>query len=423
MTDFEDSETEDHSGGGKGSTVAAVLGGMFALAVVIVLILVIVVYTKFDGDWTFGGAIGNKAEETVQCAKTCDHGTLNAASCMCVCDDGYYGDKCDQKRGTTDPPAKVCPTGTCTNGKQNPDNCSCDCNQGFEMKMGTCVPCTNGCVNGKRSLNGCDCYCDVGWYGADCNSRDQTDAVVCTNMDNLCKFGTLRNDCKTCDCWDGFSGATCDKHDCSGIPCDPVHGSFGPNCECQCKTGWMGKACDKPVDAGCTATVCYNGSVDSNCKCVCRPGFGGKTCRLITKASDGSTITNNPADPNWMYDYNKCVKIPGAVWTGFQCMTTAGGCPMGNIPYQCVERGGFKYVHRYQDADPWQCALGDETNWGSIGDATSYEMGSRCMSAQSLQACGQLLDNMGCVSPAGKQQVCFSSSDPSCNGKGLPYMQ
>lgn len=384
--------------------------GFMILSVMLLLAYIGITYGLYDGNWSWVTELG-------KCSKECVNGILNETECECVCDLGYYGNLCENERGTTIPPKKECDPKECINGQQNPDTCQCKCNQGFEMKEGTCVPCLNACVNGTRAANGCTCYCDPGAYGADCSSRLKEDAQLCS--EGTCAFGTPTADCASCNCWPFYSGPKCDQRDCSDVKCE--HGTQDELCNCTCDPGWMGRACDTPLTPDCPLTVCYNGSVDSNCNCICDPGFEGQTCRLV-KSYNGMEFINDPLDPNWKNDYNKCNQVPGAVWTGYQCMTVAGGCPMGDEPYQCVERGGYKYVHRVGDNDPWQCALADESNGGYIGDSVSYELGGRCISALSLGSCDEVLDEMGCNREG--DGVCFSPTDPSCGGRtGIDYLQ
>ena len=394
----------------------------FLLFLVLLLIAYIgVTYGLYDGDWGWitklGGDSAPSAPPAPTCNKLCAFGDLNRSSCECVCDQGYYGDLCDAQRGTNQPPTIVCDPKDCPNGQQNPDTCECKCNQGFEKKLGVCVMCENACVNGARAADGCDCYCHPGWYGPACDSRDQTDNVQCDPSVHKCQYGTLRNDC-SCECWPFYAGADCSQRDCSDVPC--VNGDQDELCNCTCHPGWMGRACNEPLTPDCPSTVCYNGSVNSNCQCVCDPGFTGETCRIVDRY-EGMQFDYDISSPEWPKNYNKCQQVPGAVWTGFQCMTVAGGCPMGDVPYQCVERGGYKYAHRAGDNDPWQCPLGDESNGGYIGDSVSYELGGRCLSAQSLDACDKVLDDMGCNRLG--DGVCFSPDDPSCGSRdGIGYL-
>lgn len=366
----------------KGGIGAAV--GFFMLLIVLLIVYVGITYGVYDGDW---GWITTLAKATCE-EKTCVGGVFNKDKCACECFDGYIGELCDTRRGSKAPPiVRQCPDIPCENGRVDPLTCKCICDQGFEGPP--CKPCTNSCVNGSRATSGCACYCDIGWYGSDCSSRSQNDAVVCSEGSN-CSFGTLNPSTCECECWkyyspDGNGGC---KRDCSQTPC--VNGSYSADgmCDCECDPGFMGRACDQVLTPDCPTTVCYNGTVNDKCECVCDPGYEGRSCRM--KSFDGE----------WYTHANKCFNEPGTVWTGYQCMTIGtaeDACPMGPTePYQCVNRQGFNYVHPVNSNNPWECALGDERNGGFMGDPADYSLGGRCMTAQSTQACEQLIDDMEC---------------------------
>lgn len=352
--------------------------GFIIFLVMMISAYIGMVYGVYEGDWAWPRLVIEalpKPTTADECTKSCVNGEL--IDCTCKCPVGYTGDYCEIKKGTTVPPPPVCDK-KCTQGQLDSNICDCICNQGFKKVGDACVACENACVNGTRQTNGCACACKIGWYGPACDSRDPIDNILC---DKTCSFGTLNPDNCQCDCWKFYSGPTCNIRDCTDTPC--VNGTQDNLCNCDCDEGWMGRACDEPITPACETTVCYNGDLDDNCKCICRPGFTGQTCRIV--GSNGTSV-----------DYNTCVTTPGAVWTGYQCMAIDGGCPMGTGPHQCVNRGGFNYVHDYNSNDPWQCVLGDERNGGYIGDPSSYYYGGRCMTAQSTPACTQLIEDMGC---------------------------
>ena len=72
-------------------------------------------------------------------------------------------------------------------------------------------------------------------------------------------------------------------NDCSSFPCTnngrciDLHNDF----KCNCTDGWMGKACNIPVDP-CSPFPCYSHAVcvasSTGFKCNCDPGFTGKLC-------------------------------------------------------------------------------------------------------------------------------------------------
>lgn len=347
--------------------------GAFVVSLIIFLVYLGITYGKYDGDWGWPGTLFSGSE----CTKKCVNGELDGSACICVCPVGFTGDYCETKKGSTVPPPPTCDK-TCGQGQLDVNNCTCICQQGFKKVQDSCIPCENGCVNGTRQANGCSCACKIGWYGPDCNSRDPIDNETC---DKECQYGTLNSDCQ-CDCWRFYSGANCATRDCSDTPC--VNGTQDELCNCTCNDGWMGRSCNEPLEPACSSTVCYNGNVDDNCNCVCDDGFTGQTCRIV-------------GENNESVDYAECQSVPGAVWTGYQCMTVEGGCPMGPTQHHCVNRSGFNYIHEYGSNDPWQCVLGDESNGGYMGDPSSYYYGGRCMTAQSTAGCTQLLEDMSCT--------------------------
>lgn len=304
----------------------------------------------------------------------CGPGTMNPETCQCQCPAGYDGPNCQYSN-----PDIVCQNTPCGNGTRRDSPCRCDCNYGWSGAKCD-IPDPNKLCTGLQCINGtkkypCECECDPTYTGFGCATKDCTKAGP-NGGPVSCQFGTLDSNC-ACQCWPSYSGADCSTRDCSAIPCQ--NGTHDSLCNCQCDPGWSGVSC---TTNNCQNTVCYNGDVDGNCQCQCDPGYTGNTCRIL--GSNGNSI-----------DYNSCLSHPDGLWSGYQCVSKTGGCPMPNQQI-CTNWGGFWYVHDSTDNDPWQCALGDERNGGTIGDSRDYYLGGRCFTGQGEAQCQQAISDLGC---------------------------
>lgn len=107
---------------------------------------------------------------------TCKLDAKNQNVSTCVCTEGFFGPKCDQKSGCA---KKPCRKGTCIENKLNPANYTCKCNAGF---VGPKCDIADGCAktpckNGKCALNQKlkpECTCLAGWSSKNCDKRNCT---------------------------------------------------------------------------------------------------------------------------------------------------------------------------------------------------------------------------------------------------------
>ncbi len=176
---------------------------------------------------------------------------FQVSSYRCVCQTGYYGNRC-------------------------------------QYHTNECRP--NPCVHGVCTDldNDYRCDCQVNWTGKNCS-------IAATNIPgsncnhNRCQHGStclsLANSQFKCNCLPGFSGAFCelDIDECLKKPCknnavciDRVAGF-----QCACPAGFDGHLCERNKD-DCLARPCKNRAscvdgIDSF-KCLCRPGYTGVNC-------------------------------------------------------------------------------------------------------------------------------------------------
>ena len=355
--------------------------------------------------------------------KVCSNGgVLDPVTCKCKCYNyrkgEYIADQC-------------CSDGIfnqCINGTVD-EFCDCKCNT-------SCGP--NGIQNPD-----CSCRCIGGWSGPDCKIPPPAGLRDCVYNGIAYKATTCCDTTKPCRGFMDFNTCTCNCYN----DCGP-NGTRNPDCTCTCRNGFTGASCQIPpndtvsvnvdqlyadVRAGRTvrlelldgSVVNYNPSTvppqsisvylkngsafifvptaapaaaqppatgcppkncgagrqsATTCNCVCDPGFSGATCRVRTD-----------------FDYNQCVNDKSGTlkWTGYQCITNAGGCPVTR-PQICRNYGSFWYVNNPNDMSIYECTLGDERAGGTIGDSVNYANNGRCMTGQSEAGCNQLIQWLGC---------------------------
>lgn len=216
----------------------------------------------------------------------CDgHGTCNAHTGRCACDNLWYGESCESK----DCPlvnGRVCNNqGTCRKSDQADDNIgTCVCNWPyFGIDCGK-KHCPASRSNSDFSWHGvhraqeCDghgtcnydtgrCNCDTGYGGLDCtmkkglcpisNKNRQLEYRVC-NGEGACNHQTGLCHCFT----EEFSGLDCSYRRCpfypetNGLECNG-HGDCIQGFDergqwtgiCQCQDGWSGKQCHEHYSA------------------------------------------------------------------------------------------------------------------------------------------------------------------------------
>lgn len=281
--------------------------------------------------------------------KTCNGGTMTA-DCKCQCETNrvkYTKDTC-------------CPAEPACKGLFRPSDCSCTC----YMDCGE---------NGTRQPD-CSCLCKNGYSGTDCKIPPPEQGGV--NLDSL--YAEVRaGRTVTLRLWDGTSR---EYNKSMGV----IHvwllsGQqfyYDPNVPPPPPPQ------PPPTGSNCPVINCGPGRLDAaSCKCVCPAGFSGANCRVSDK------------------DYNACVsdKTGTLRWTGYKCVTNAGGCPTTRKQV-CSEYRGFNYMHDPTHPNPFECTSGDSYGDISIGDSVDYssDIPGRCFTAQSSAGCQSNLQWLGC---------------------------
>ncbi len=214
-------------------------------------------------------------------ASRCVHGTLRASDGACVCQAGWAGDACTQRR--CDHGRLACPEGrhycaemacACHPGWAGP-SCSDPANERCSARARHALgPCLHG---GTFNEAACSCDCPVGsrWGGRNCGTcAPQTSSCP----EPLAKFNTT-----TCAC-------DCHEDQLLMQPC--THGGlFNPNtCGCDCPVPWGGPSCSECRE---TERHCYNGGRWNDWDCVCdchapwSPADRCLTCPLLDCKNGG----------------------------------------------------------------------------------------------------------------------------------------
>ncbi|XP_045209797.2 uncharacterized protein LOC123561470 [Mercenaria mercenaria] len=312
--------------------------------------------------------------------------TLCEVEAISACDDGFFGEQCDQKCGFClegEPCYKI--TGTCPNqcaagyqGTQCFTQCA-DGNYGNNCQefCGNCAFgvacdiftgfCPLGCAPGwKGDL--CKTPCGAGTYGADClNVCGQcvfptTCNAVTGGCESGCAPGWVPEDalCNT-PCGDGFYGAGC-VQSCGncflGAICDKEDGE----CPGQCASGWQGLLCNQ---------TCNEGSHGIDCLETCGTCLGGAACDIFT-----GDCPNGLCDAG--FTGTNCKQACGDGFYGAGCVQSCGNCFLGAI---CDKEDG---------ECPGQCASGWQ---GLLCNQTCNEgsHGTDC-----LETCGTCLGGAAC---------------------------
>ena len=243
--------------------------------------------------------------------------------CKGMCDDGFFGTKCDRKCFANLSHADTLDIGTtgdemtCKELRANGGTCNacsghgtckdgyCECydnwyDTGLKRCSSTCPVASNGKICSGKGIcklygNIPSCLCESGWRGTDCS-------IACPGVEvtgNVCNgHGSCSLDYDTdpieasCDCNGKFRGEACDT-ECpgEGEACSG-HGTCTVDdgtATCICETGmlaWNGPGCN------CTDLLSCNGRgscVNGNCECEgnfdgtnclkCKPNFWGSRCQ------------------------------------------------------------------------------------------------------------------------------------------------
>jgi hypothetical protein len=194
-----------------------------------------------------------------------DHGTCSGN--VCVCDAGYAGDYCADKR---------CEGDCSSNGVCNDGICQCaEGWTGLSCNIKTCIEthCKHGTCTAKEGSDNEDenvvvqyCKCDLGYTGPDCSIYD----LGCGEGDS-CNGGGECN-LNTCQCFPGYSGSRCEVMDCPPDNCNGNGQCFAGRCECN--EGWMGEGCAIKT----CLNKCSNHGICDGTMCKCDLGWKGSKC-------------------------------------------------------------------------------------------------------------------------------------------------
>ncbi|XP_065065131.1 uncharacterized protein LOC135691248 [Rhopilema esculentum] len=218
-----------------------------------------------------------------------------------ICLDGWYGDKCLQKKKSCNPRDDVFGHYSC-----HPITGDIVCLAGWKNVTAKCLeeidecqsnPCLNrGICN--DFINNFNCSCKPGYTGRRC----ETDINEC--LSNPCKFGSCQQPTPnnyTCQCYAGYEGKHCeaDINECKSNPCG--NGScfdLVSNYKCVCNAGYTGSSCEHDIKE-CLSSPCKNNAtcIDQVAayKCKCLVGFTGRNCETeIRKGGHTSSADSHP---------------------------------------------------------------------------------------------------------------------------------
>ena len=298
----------------------------------------------------------------------CNIGWDPSSNCA-VCDSSYRGSNCDLKC-----PEEGCGDfGMCIEDPDTKDKAICECNDGYYGEnCNECINCEHGeCNDGKSGDGTCVCddsdekghwkldengsctLCKPGWYGIDCKQKCE-----CIGICNDGKYGD-----GTCTCTSEF------EKDEDGNCTQCKYGRYGSNCD-RCPA-FTQDGSDNPIE------VCNgNGTCDQGLTgkgvCTCDPGWKGAECEKECPKVDGK-ICNNHGECNYYancecHDDNinghwvgtKCDQCKKG-WTGSNC----DQCDTGYYGNDCDQCPGFQ---EDESGNVTVCNGHGECNDGLTGD-------------------------------------------------------
>eukprot|EP00117_Sycon_ciliatum_P024540 scpid11042/ scgid20575/ Fibropellin-1; Epidermal growth factor-related protein 1; Fibropellin-I; SpEGF I; UEGF-1 len=142
---------------------------------------------------------------------------LPGSSFYCFCPEGYYGTRCENRRGQ---PANPCASSPCQN-------------------------------SGQCLASGADysCRCRSGYSGDNCEQREPQpcDSSPCLNSGRCRNSGNIY----VCSCVNGYSGVNCAiaPQPCDSSPCQNGGrcSNSGSSYDCTCRSGYTGQNCERRV--------------------------------------------------------------------------------------------------------------------------------------------------------------------------------
>ncbi len=257
----------------------------------------VAVYGKrVNSNCEFGTCFTYQGYNVLACS---GHGVCTVNS-TCLCDSGYYGERCDEFScfNVSHKAGNVCNFGTCLAPDvckckllQNGRNCefySCD---GIDEKNATVCSGNGKCIASNV------CNCTQGYLGINCEMwtcagimRVRTEGCPdgCTfKGDYGCSQHGICTGYNKCNCSQGYYGDYCENYNCDGIRydnssvCSGVGKCIDPD-KCNCPEGLhTGKNCEYPICYGkYGANACGNGYCGKSNTCICNKGYTGSECEL-----------------------------------------------------------------------------------------------------------------------------------------------
>ena len=209
-------------------------------------------FCRRDGCSCEAGFGGNDCG--VACAGRCSgHGRCDDDG-SCICERGYYGDKCQTK---SDCPGACSGRGICRATDGQPAKCFCAPGwTGSDDCSVRDLLCPLGCSGHGRCNNG-TCECNHGWHGELCATSTVDARTAALQQQHAWRVQLASRPC---------------PHNCSGRGAC-LHGS------CYCERGYEGLACNKlaAAEEGCAEGCGAHGECVAG-RCMCDSGWWGSTC-------------------------------------------------------------------------------------------------------------------------------------------------
>ena len=204
------------------------------------------------------------------------------------CNDGFYGDKCQNSCSTH------CKSHAC-----NKTNGICPgCKDGFYGDM--ChIPCDSNC-KACQQANGVCTECNFGFYGYQCNDKCSSGCKTakCVKSDGWCECKARHNQIEGTQCLSCPQNClnSCNQN----LYCDSCKvGYFGDNCNKPCSSNCKDDKCARKGSCTCKPEAAFTGCCPENCQGGCEDLFGCKECkpgyygRYCNETCSNYCLTNN----------------------------------------------------------------------------------------------------------------------------------
>lgn len=299
-----------------------------------------IIGTLLVGITSLATACSSDESASGACGTCGRHGTCEAASGTCVCDEGYAGDACERCAAGHVRDGDICVAGSCVDATDCSDGDPCNgeetCGADHRCRTGTTVDCgPHGVCEPATGA----CACDEAWSGERCS--DCASGFVRTGDD--CVQGTCTND-EDCSDDDPCTGTeTCGPdHSCvDGTPVDcGAHGTCASaSGACDCEPGYAGVACERcdqgyvEVQGQCLPDTCTD---DADCDDgqICN---GHERCSTDSTCAPGTAVTCG-TNEHCVEPSAECVCDDGYEREGGSC--TAIQCDVPQAPTLSVIHGG-----------------------------------------------------------------------------------